>query len=104
MEPYDDQSSSQLFTVQIDSALTPVEFFSEDLTERLVAEPVLDGKYRVIALIGKGGMGAVYRAHHLRLGKDVALKTFLLLSLAIWPGCASSERPGPLLGWIILTL
>lgn len=82
MEPYDDQSSSQLFTVQIDSALTPVEFFSEDLTERLVAEPVLDGKYRVIALIGKGGMGAVYRAHHLRLGKDVALKTFLASELS----------------------
>lgn len=82
MEPFDDQSRSQLFTVQIDSALTPVELFSRDLSERLVAEQVLDGKYRVIALIGKGGMGAVYRAHHMRLGKDVALKTFLTTELS----------------------
>jgi serine/threonine protein kinase len=82
VEPYDDQSRSQLFTVQIDSALTPVELFSRDLSERLVAEQVLESKYRVIALIGKGGMGAVYRAHHLRLGKDVALKTFLASELS----------------------
>ncbi len=32
------------------------------------------GNYRVIAEIGRGGMGVVYRAEHLRLGRHVALK------------------------------
>jgi eukaryotic-like serine/threonine-protein kinase len=36
--------------------------------------PLIDGKYRVDALIGRGGMGAVYRAHDLRLARDVAVK------------------------------
>src|SRR5882757_7979955 len=32
------------------------------------------GSYRVIDLLGKGGMGYVFRAEHVLLGREVALK------------------------------
>ena len=36
------------------------------------------GAYRVIRLLGKGGMGAVYEVEHVQLGVHYALKTFTL--------------------------
>jgi hypothetical protein len=36
--------------------------------------PLVDGKYRIDAVIGRGGMGAVFRARDLRLARDVAVK------------------------------
>ncbi len=36
---------------------------------------VLGGRYRVLSLLGKGGMGIVYRVEQIFLGKELALKT-----------------------------
>jgi serine/threonine protein kinase len=33
------------------------------------------GSYEIVSLLGKGGMGEVYRARHLKLKREVAIKT-----------------------------
>ena len=45
----------------------------DDHREALAAGRRL-GQYEIVALIGAGGMGEVYRARDTKLGRDVAIK------------------------------
>ncbi len=51
---------------------------TEDGASAVPADPliglVIDERYRIIDLIGRGGMGAVYRVEHLKMGKIMAMK------------------------------
>jgi serine/threonine-protein kinase len=48
---------------------------------------VIADRYRLLALLGEGGMGAVYKAEHIRMGKALALK-ILRGDFAREPGAA----------------
>ena len=46
---------------------------------------ILDGRYKIVHLLGKGGMGSVWLGQHLVIGRNVAVK-FLKTEL-----CESDE-------------
>ncbi|MBK7556178.1 MAG: serine/threonine protein kinase [Flavobacteriales bacterium] len=46
----------------------------EVATREFAPDTVIDGRYRVLSVLGGGGMGAVYRVRHERMHKVMALK------------------------------
>ena len=45
-----------------------------EATHAIAPGDLIDGRYRIISLLGEGGMGAVFLAEHTGLSKEVALK------------------------------
>ena len=62
----------QKFTATTNFCPTDSEVLEFDLNS--LVGTLLDGQYQVEEFLGKGGMGAVYRARHSRLGDMVAIK------------------------------
>jgi serine/threonine-protein kinase len=50
---------------------------ARDLEDLPAPGSLISGKYEVVRLLGRGGMGVVVQARHLRMEKDVALKILL---------------------------
>ncbi|MDP1824613.1 MAG: protein kinase [Archangium sp.] len=53
------------------------QLLAVDATAELQPETVIDQRYKIIKRIATGGMGEVYRAVHVELGKALALKVML---------------------------
>lgn len=58
----------------------PAMLSDDELAQQLIGRAI-DNRYHLISLIGKGGMGAVYKARHIQLNKTVAVKI-------LWPQLA----------------
>ena len=65
-------SSPKLEGAKSAAALAQAQLEEEAEPDLIGAE--VDGRYRVIELLGEGGMGKVYLAEHVEIGKRVALK------------------------------
>jgi tetratricopeptide (TPR) repeat protein len=69
--PSDPVSSSESANTQI-GGVPPADGASYPLFRR---DELISGRFKIVRLVGQGGMGAVYEAEDLELGGHVALKT-----------------------------
>ena len=55
-------------------SLWQADYGKSGLVNAVDVGQVIDGKYKLLRLLGDGGMGAVYEAQHLALGTHIAIK------------------------------
>ena len=60
-----------------DDGLMPPDDATQVSANLLAPGTIIDGRYEIVGKIAAGGMGEVYRAQHVELGKPMALKVML---------------------------
>ncbi len=70
------QAPQQGFPSDADDRLQPPEQATA-ISSMLTPGSIIDGRYQIVGKLAAGGMGEVYRAQHVELGKAMALKVML---------------------------
>ena len=73
-QPNTSEDDPTMLTGAVTVATTTATPVSGATTVSFAPGSILSGRYRLVALLGKGGMGEVYRADDLILDQPVALK------------------------------
>ena len=63
-------------TNQSQGAVSPIDFVALSAGQMI-------GRYEVVSVLGQGGFGITYRAHDSQLDREVAIKEYLPLALAV---------------------